>query len=665
MQPDPNFFGDLAYVLAAAVVGGAIAWLARQPLILGYVLGGLMVSPFTPGPSVSDLRTFELFAEIGVILLMFTIGMEFSRRDLLRVRWVALVGGPLGILLSVALGLGAARVAGWPPLQGAMIGIVISVASTMALAQLLLDRGELHSKHGRVMIGITLVEDLAVVVLIVLVPALGFLEPGRLVGIGVALATSLVILAPVAYVSAKVVPPLLVRVARTRSDALFLLVALSLGVGTAAVAQAAGLSLAAGAFLAGIIISESDYAHETLARLLSLRDAFVAFFFVTIGALMDPRSVVEHWPLLAAMVGLVVVGKFVTRTLVVLLFGYEWRTAVLVGVGLTQIGEFSFILVRVAHQAGHVGRDVYNATLATALITILLNAFLIRLTARVIARRERAPQERPERRPVPAADEHRAPLVLCGFGRVGSAVGEALDTFRVPYVVIESDLEVVRALRARGVPCVLGNATHRTLLEAGGVRGAAMVVVALPERDPARLTVRAARALNPSAPILARAQAPEDRAILQEAGATEVVQPEFEAGLTLIRHSLVRLRLPRERVLEYLERLRDATETGRVPEAGGLEALPGVAVVEVGAGGLADQSLREAHVRERYGVTVVAIARADGDVVSNPPADAILRSGDRLHVFGLPEQIETFRGAAGGQAPSPGPAAADSSRESS
>jgi CPA2 family monovalent cation:H+ antiporter-2 len=174
-----------------------------------------------------------------------------------------------------------------------------------------------------------------------------------------------------------------------------------------------------------------------------------------------------------------------------------------------------------------------------------------------------------------------------------------------------------------------------------------MVVVALPEREPARLTVRAARALNPSAPILARAQAPEDRAILQEAGATEVVQPEFEAGLTLIRHSLAQLRLPRERVLEYLERFRDATETGRAPEAGGLEALPGVAVVEVGAGSLADQSLREAHVRERFGVTVVAIARADGPIVSNPPADAIIRSGDQLHVFGLPEQLDVFRSAAG------------------
>ena len=203
------------------------------------------------------------------------------------------------------------------------------------------------------------------------------------------------------------------------------------------------------------------------------------------------------------------------------------------------------------------------------------------------------------------------------------------------------------------------------MLEAAAVPGAALVVVTVSEREHARLTVAAARALNPAAPILARAPGLEDRGVLQEAGATEVVQPEFEAGLTFIRHSLARLGLPRERVLAYLERFREATETGRAAEAGGFEALPGVAVVEVGTGGLADQSLREAHVRERYGVTVVAIARADGDVASHPPADAIIRSGDRLHVFGLPEQIDAFRGAAASPAPSSGPAVADSSRESS
>src|SRR6185295_1426213 len=216
------FFRDLAYVFLAAVGGGALARLAGQPLVLGYVLGGILISPLTPGPAVSDLHTFELFAEIGVILLMFSVGIEFSLHDLLRVKWVALLGAPLGIALSVAMGMGVAALLGWPLLPGAVVGMVISVASTMVLARLLMDRGELHSRHGRVMIGGTL---------------------GR----------ALLILVPAGYVAARIIPPLMTRVARMHSDEMFLLVALAVGLGTAALTQAAGLSLALGAFLAGLI----------------------------------------------------------------------------------------------------------------------------------------------------------------------------------------------------------------------------------------------------------------------------------------------------------------------------------------------------------------------------------------------------------------------------
>jgi len=280
MSADPILFRDLAYVFIAAVVGGALAWIARQPLVLGYVLGGLLISPLTPGPSVSDAHSFELFAEIGVVLLMFSVGIEFSLRDLQRVRWVALVGAPLGVLLTIGLGAGTGAVLGWPPLQGLMIGIVISVSSTMVLARLLMERGELHSRHGRVLIGISLVEDLAAVVLMVVTPELGSIETKRLLGIGLALGKSALILIPFWYLSSKVFPPLMTRAARTRSSELFLLFALAVGLGTAAATQAMGLSVALGAFLAGLIINESDYAHEILARLLSLRDAFVALFFV-------------------------------------------------------------------------------------------------------------------------------------------------------------------------------------------------------------------------------------------------------------------------------------------------------------------------------------------------------------------------------------------------
>ena len=261
MIGDPVFFRDLAYILVAAVLGAGLARLARQPLILGYVLGGLLISPFTPGPSVSELHRFELFAEIGVILLMFSIGIELSLRDLLRVKWVAIVGGPLGMLLSILLGFGAGTLLGWPPIQSLVIGMVVSVASTMVIARLLMERGELHSRHGRIVIGIALVEDIMVVVLIVLIPTLGTVDAGRLLAVGRAVGSAALILVPFFYLAAKVVPRLFLVVARTRNEEIFLLVALALAVGAAALTQAVGLSLALGAFLAGLLINQSDYAH--------------------------------------------------------------------------------------------------------------------------------------------------------------------------------------------------------------------------------------------------------------------------------------------------------------------------------------------------------------------------------------------------------------------
>jgi len=637
------FFRDLAFVFVAAVAGGAVARIAGQPLVLGYVLGGILISPLTPGPSVSDLHTFELFAEIGVILLMFSVGIEFSLRDLMRVKWVALLGGPLGILLSVGLGLATAWLLGWPLLQGAIVGIVISVASTMVMARLLMDRGELHSRHGRVMIGITLVEDLAVVVLIVLIPSLGSFEPERLIGIALTLGKALLILVPAGFAAARIIPPLMTRVARMHSDEMFLLVALAVGLGTAALTQAAGLSLALGAFLAGLIINGSDYAHETLARLLPLRDVFVALFFVTIGALIDPASLIANVPLLASMVGLVVVGKLVLWTCVVWLFGQSRWTALLVGVGLTQIGEFSFILVQVARQAGHVGGDVYNATLATSLITILINAALVRTAPAWIARLRGLEERRAPAGVDPAATEH---VVLCGFGRVGSAVGEALETFRIPFVVIERDPDIVRGLRSREVPCLFGDAALPRILEESGVARASLVVVALPEMDRANLVVRGARAHNAQVPILARAHGAAARDGLAHAGASEVIEPELEAAATLIRHALRSLALPQPQVLDYLTRFREAMDPAGVgvhDPGRGEGALPEIEAFVLDAGPMADLSLGEARVRERFGVTVVSIERASGEALVNPSAETRLRSGDRLRVFGLPEQIAAFR----------------------
>lgn len=378
MSVETTIFRDLAYVFGAAVVGGAAAKALKQPLILGYLLGGVLVGPFTPGPTVSEPHVFQILAEVGVVLLMYSIGLEFSFRDLLQVKWVAILGGPLGLVLTIGLASLVGWLLGWTHTQGFVVGAVISVASTMVLARFLADRGDLRSPHGQVMIGITLVEDLAVVVMTVLLSSMHDIRGDKLLALGLGFGKAILILIPVIFLAAKLVPPLMKRVAQAGNEELYLLFALALGFATAAITEAVGLSLALGAFLAGLIVSGSDVSHTTLDRLLPFRDAFVALFFVTIGALVDPHVLISHPGLWITIVVLTVAGKFVVWSGVVRLFGYPWRTAAKVGVGLTQIGEFSYVLIGVAWSAHLVDDPVYNATLAASVVTILLNGMLMK-----------------------------------------------------------------------------------------------------------------------------------------------------------------------------------------------------------------------------------------------------------------------------------------------
>lgn len=639
MEANPLFFRDLAYVFLAAICGGMLAWKLRQPIILGYVLAGMLISPFTPGPSVTHVHTMELFAEIGVILLMFSVGLEFSIKDLLSVRWVALIGGPLGILLSIGAGLLVGRFMGWTSTQGVVIGCVISVASTMVLTRLLIDRGELNMEHGRVMVAITLVEDLAVVILIVLLPNFGSLDSARLLILGKSLGKAALILVPALLLAAKILPPVLRTVARTRSPELFFGVVLAIGLGTAALTQAVGLSLALGAFVAGLMISESPYAQEALAQLFPVRDSFVALFFVTLGLLVDPRSLFADLPLLGAMVGLTLVGKFVIWTLVVRMFGYSIWTAVLVGVGLTQIGEFSFILVQVARNSGLVDQNVYNATLAASLISILVNAALIRYVPNWIGQVRLARQAVPTALAPQALKNH---VVLSGYGRVGGEIGTALDTFHIPYVVIEMDPDIVETLRARGVRCFYGDASHERILEESHTNDAALVILTLPDGEKNELITRTVRHLNATVPILTRSHTRSDQEGLVHAGASRVIQPELEASATMIDYALEYLKLPADQASQYLERFRDAIGTAHTLPSTDRNPLPGVFEFLADNLPVVDQSLRESRIRERYGVTVVAVERNSGELIVNPSPDTVIMRGDKIRVFGLREQIQNL-----------------------
>jgi CPA2 family monovalent cation:H+ antiporter-2 len=372
-MPHSLIYRDIAMVFAAAFVCGLLAWRLRQPILLGYVIAGLILSPLTPGPRIHDVHVFETMAEIGVILLMFSVGIEFSIPELLKVKWVALLGAPLGILLSVGLGVGSGALLGWPLMQGVAVGCIISVASTMVMMRLLMDRGELSSESGRVMITLTLVEDLAVVILTILLPSLNSNE-GSYAQVAWTIGRALLLLVPIVIAGWKTVPRLLSRLEKTCNDEISLLLALTICLVIAAVTEMLGLSLALGAFVAGLLLGNSDFVHKLEKQTLPLRDAFVALFFVTIGMLIDPKTWFSSWQLVAILACLILVGKFLVWSGIVRVFGYRWDTARRVGIGLTQIGEFSFILAQVSLNAGLISREIYNATLVASLVTILVNA---------------------------------------------------------------------------------------------------------------------------------------------------------------------------------------------------------------------------------------------------------------------------------------------------
>lgn len=391
MEPNPILFRDLTYIFLAAVLGGLVAWRLRLPLILGFVLGGIAISPFTPGPHLSDLHSFEVFAEVGVVLLMFSIGVEFSIPDLMRVKWVALAGAPIGILVMFLIALGLGRFVGWDTTEALVIGATVSVASTMVLARLLSDSGRLATTYGRVMIGITLVEDLAVICMTLVMPLLGNTKQGGLLTAAWALGKAFLLLIPLTFLTIKIIPRLLRHVKRTCNSELLLLVAIAICLGTAALAQAVGFSVALGAFLAGVSISSLPDLHDAHTQMVPLRDAFVALFFVSLGTLIDPKVLVDHLPLLGWMLLLIVIGKFLVWATVVWIFRYPLRTAITVAAGLTQIGELSFVVVQAARSSQLVGEEVFSTVIAASLISILLNVFLVRGVFRWINRETLAP----------------------------------------------------------------------------------------------------------------------------------------------------------------------------------------------------------------------------------------------------------------------------------
>lgn len=534
---DHGFILSLGVALTAAFVGGMIARRIGLPVIVGYVVSGIAISPSTPGV-VADLETVQVLAELGVAFLLFSLGVEFSIRELLEMRRIAFGAGTLQVLTTIVLGVVIAVVLGWSWPAAVLFGMIVSLSSSVVAIKLLMLRGETGTVHGRSTAGIAIFQDLALVPLLVVLPILEGPEGNVALALLRSLGVAAAVLATVIFLGIRLVPAVLERVASTNSRELFLLAVIVIALGTAVATQQAGLSLALGAFLAGLVVSESDFSHQVLADIIPLREAFATLFFVSVGMLLDVGYVFDHLATILLIVVAIIAGKALILAGIVRAFSVAAPSALLVGILLAQIGELSFILASEGVNRDILGQDEYRLILAAAAGTLLVSPIFINTAPRLTRALERRLATPIDVGTFEIDDHHPRHTIVCGFGRLGAELADALQRRGLACVVVDSDAGSVRRARAAGFAAFYGDAGNPEVLRRVGVENARAVALAISDPLATEATVAFIHKTYPRIDVIARARSQEQLRRLHHLGADEVVQPEFEAGLELIRHVL-------------------------------------------------------------------------------------------------------------------------------
>ncbi len=654
---------DVLVLLAVSLAVLYVSHLAKLPAILGFLLTGMLLGPHGLAV-VRSVHEVEQLAEVGVILVLFTIGLEFSLADLLRMRRSVLLGGTLQVFGVMAAAFAILTAAGLGPREALFLGMIASLSSTAVVLRLLQQRAEVDSPHGQTTLAVLVYQDLMIVPMMLLIPVLA----GEGGGIGTALAAFTVkaagILVMVFVLARLVVPRVLALVVATRSRDMFLLAVVTTCLVVAWIGSEAGLSLALGAFLAGLIVSESEYSDQALSDVLPFRDLFSSFFFISIGMLLDVRLAVAD-PL---VVGMLAVGVLLVKALVaggaVLTLGLSLRTAVLAGLALSQVGEFSFILAGSGLARGIMSEVHYQWFLVAAVASIGATPFLIALAPRLADALDRLPlparlKAGALRDVEPHAEEHLADhVVVVGFGVNGRNVARAAQVAGIPLVAIEMNPATVQAERAKGVHIHYGDASQPAVLEHAGIHRARVCVVAISDAAATRRVVALAHALNPACQIIARTRYLREMEPLQAAGANLVIPEELETSLEIVARVLAGYLVPRGDIEAFLAEVRAGgyemlrTSHGTAPSMADLQVTLSdmeISTLKVDEGSaVAGRRLDETDLRKLYGITVVGIRRGD-EVLSNPGGDTVVLPGDALIVLGLSEEVhaasELFAGA--------------------
>jgi CPA2 family monovalent cation:H+ antiporter-2 len=554
---------ELIVVLVAAVAGGVLAHRLKLPVLLGYLVAGMLVSPHGLG-LVQDTAAIESLASIGVILLLFTLGLEFSIDELRRIGGVAVLGGAAQILLTALAGFILGKALGWATAEAIFFGFLISLSSTLIVLKLLLERGELDTIHGRIMTGILLMQDLSLVPLMIVLPTLG--KSGAEIGPALLSAAwdALGFVVVMAGLGLFLLPKVLDKIAEARSRELFLITVVSLSLAAAIAAQFFGVSAAVGAFIAGILIGRSVFARQALADVVPFRDAFGALFFVSLGTLADLSFITNNPGLVIGVVAFIIFVKFVICAAVPWFFGYNARTAIFTGFGLTQIGEFSFVLAGVGVAAGILRDSTYALTLGAAITTMVLTPFLLSLANFSYRQLERfkfgqrllSLRAQVDNRKVQPLTGH---TVICGGGRSADTLIKVLSRRNLAHLIIDLDPQVITRFRRQGVPCIYGDASNPEILACANLEKAKMLVCTFPSFLDVELTVKNARRLNPKLDIVARVERDRDAEALRKVGVNELVKPEFESSLEITRHALHRYGVTATEIQYLLNSLRQGT----------------------------------------------------------------------------------------------------------
>jgi CPA2 family monovalent cation:H+ antiporter-2 len=566
---------DLILTLAGALTAALVLGIATQSLrlspIVGYLIAGVLVGPFTPG-FVADVRLAEQLSEIGVVLLMFGVGLHFHAEDLLRARKVAIPGALVQIAVATGLGVVVARAFGWSFGAGVVFGLAISVASTVVLVRVLSDHDVLHTRSGHVAVGWLVVEDIFTVLVLVTLPVLAVTgaEPsfgGIVLALGGAVLRVAAVVAMTWVIGRYVAPKLLGHVAKTRSRELFTLAVLVLALGVAVgSATVFGVSMALGAFLAGMVVGQSEFSFRAASEALPMRDAFAVLFFVSVGMLVDPEELPRLAPLVLSTVAVVIMGKALAAYAAVRILRGGVHTALVVAVALAQIGEFSFILAALGREMGILPRDASQVLVATSIVSITLNPLLFRAIGPLSRRLSHLGSVE---KPAPVDDGHAAHrAVVVGYGPVGRTVTRVLRENGVVPTIVELNHETVRELQKQGISAVYGDASQRTILEHAGIGAAGTLVFAASGSPPAAI-VQMARELNPDIRILARSTYVRDVSASKLAGADIVVTAEVEVALALAEQLLAELGA----TPEQLDRSRSRTREDLV-RAGKPDSVP-------------------------------------------------------------------------------------------